>query len=407
MTKVVVIGGGPAGMTAAYFSALGGNETILLEKNEKLGKKLYITGKGRCNLTNNCDVKTVIENVVSNPKFLYSSLNSFAPEDTLKLFSSAGLKLKTERGNRVFPESDKASDVTKTFEKLLKSVGCKVITSCRVIDVVYTDTEPLRAVKVSTGRGEYSFDKLIIATGGLSYPTTGSTGDGYEFAKSVGHSVVKPTAALSAIYLKEDLSFANGLLLKNVTLTAAERGKKIFSELGDLLIYKGGIDGPLALTCSSLINRKNLNDVTLNLDLKPALNEEKLSNRLIRDFSENQGKASAVLRKLLPYEFVIPTLKKAGVNPEINVKAIGQEEKMAIVKTVKSFDLHPKKLFPIDCAIVTAGGINVNEIDPKTMKSKLVENLYFAGEVIDVDAFTGGFNVQIAISTGRAAGSSV
>lgn len=407
MSKVIVIGGGPAGMSAAYFSAKNGNETILLEKNEKLGKKLYITGKGRCNLTNDCDIKTVIENVVSNPKFLYSAVNGFSPENTKELISSTGLELKTERGNRVFPKSDKSSDVIKAFARLLSSVNVKVITSCRVLKLEFSNTEPIKVQKLLTDKGEFLCDKVIIATGGLSYPTTGSTGDGYIFAKEVGHTVIKPVAALSAMVLKEDLSAANGFLLKNVTLSVYKNGKKVFSELGEMLIYKGGIDGPLTVSCSSLINRENLDEIVLSLDFKPALSEEKLNNRLLRDFSENKGKLSVVLRKLLPYEFIPMAIKRAGINPEIQVSAVKEEDRKNLVKTIKNFELHPKKLFPIEAAIVTAGGVKVSEIDPKTMKSKLAENLYFAGEVIDVDAFTGGFNIQIALSTGHSAGISV
>ena len=404
MRNIVVIGGGAAGMLVAISAAENGSHVILLEKNEKLGKKIYITGKGRCNLTNDVIAKDFFSAVVSNPKFLYGAINSFSPQDTIDFFSSKGLRLKTERGNRVFPESDKASDVTKTLEKELVALGVDIRLNTCVKDITIVDN----IVKtVNTDRGHIDCDAVIVCTGGVSYPLTGSDGDGYKFAKSAGHTIAPIKPALVGLELcGNDFLQMQGLSLKNVTLSASVNGKIIYSEFGEMLFTHFGISGPIVLSCSSIINKtQNINDVQLSIDLKPALNQEVLDARLLREFKANNVKEiSNVLRSLLPKNLVDVVLRQCGVKSTKNCSEITALERRAILTTLKSLKFKVKKLRPVEEAIVTSGGVNVNEVNPKTMESKLVKGLYFAGEVLDVDAFTGGFNLQIAFSTGRAAG---
>ena len=401
MSKVVVIGGGASGMFAAYSSALHGNQTILLEKNEKLGKKIYITGKGRCNLTTSVSLNDFFKSVVSNPKFLYGALNTFNAEDTMAFFTTYGLKLKEERGNRIFPESDKASDVTKTLEKVLIDFGVDIRLNTNVEELLINDSA-IHGVK--TSNGDILCDAVIVCTGGISYPKTGSTGDGYKFAKSVNHSLTPLRPALVGIeLLGNEYLEMQGLSLKNVSITAKSSDKLVFNDFGEMLFTHFGISGPIVLSCSSKINR--LEDVDIFIDLKPALDYDTLDKRLIRELSENKNKSiSTVMRGLLPKALISCVLRQAGINPEVSSSELKLEYRKSILNSLKNLKFKVKKLRPIDEAIVTAGGVNVKEINPKTMESKLVKRLHFAGEVLDIDALTGGYNLQLAISTGYVAG---
>ncbi len=403
MHKVIVVGAGPAGLIAAYFSAMQGNRTIVFEKNEKAGKKLYITGKGRCNLTNDTSVDDFLSNVVRNSKFLFGALNSFSPYNTVSFFENNGLKLKTERGKRVFPFSDKASDVTKTLEKLCINAGVEFDFNAKV-DNVITENSIVKGV-ISNGKS-YSCDSVIIATGGLSYPLTGSTGDGYKFAKQLGHNIIAPRPSLTGIELNDDFFLeVQGLSLKNVTLQAKISGKTIFNELGELLFTHYGISGPLVLSCSALINRINAADLELFINFKPALKQEDLHRRLIREVEIAKNKSIiTLLRSLLPKSIIPEVLKRCDLTENKICGTLTVAERQRIIDVIKNFSLRFKTLRPIDEAIITSGGVNVKEINPKTMESKIIQSLFFAGEVIDVDAFTGGFNIQIAFSTGYLAG---
>lgn len=398
--KVIVIGGGASGMVASYFSKKNGNDVTLIEKNEKLGKKLYITGKGRCNLTNDCGVETFLNNVVTNPKFLLSSIYGFTPSDTMKFFESLGLTLKTERGNRVFPISDKSSDVIKVLEKALKNIGVDIHLNETVIDI---DVENGVVKGVKTNLEYYSTDKVIIATGGISYPSTGSTGDGYKFGAKLGHTVTELKPSLCGFNLKGDEYKAlQGLGLKNVTLSAFDGSKLYYKEMGEILFTHFGISGPLVLTCSALTCKKNLKNVTLSIDLKPALTEKELDNRVLRDFSLNKNKELKNSLDLLLPKTIIPLIisrSKIPANKKNNV--ITQEERLSLVKTLKNLTFSLASLRDFTEAVVTSGGISVKDINPSTMESKIIKNLYFVGEVLDVDAFTGGFNLQIAFSTAK------
>ena len=403
MHKVVVIGGGAAGMMAAITSAQKDNNVILLEKNEKLGKKIYITGKGRCNLTACVENNEFFNNVVSNPKFLFGAINTFPPFKLMAFFEENGLSLKEERGNRVFPQSDKASDVTKTLEKKLISLGVDVRLNTTALKIKTKDN---CICGVVTDSGEIDCHSVIICTGGISYQLTGSTGDGYVFAKELGHSVIDLKPALVGLELKgNDFIELQGLSLKNVRLSAFLGNKCCFTDFGEMLFTHFGISGPIVLSCSSKINRKNLNDIKILIDLKPALENEVLDNRLLREFKENNIKSlSTTLRSLLPKSLIDVVIRQAKVNENKNCSEITVQERQRLVYVLKNLVFDVKKLRPIDEAIVTAGGIEVKEINPKTMESKIVKGLFFAGEVIDVDAFTGGYNLQIAFSTGFVAG---
>ena len=392
--KIAIIGGGPAGMMCAIKAAENHGVTIF-EKNEKLGKKLFITGKGRCNLTNYCDEREFLKNMVNNSNFMYSSIYSFSPFTTYYYFEELGLPLKVERGNRVFPLSDKSSDVIKAYEKKLKALGVKINLNYEV-----TSIEKVGEEFILNGREK--FDKVVIATGGISYKLTGSTGDGYKFAKNFGHKIINQVPGLIGINLKNNFSLA-GLTLKNVELKVIKDKKIISNEFGEMLFTHRGISGPIVLTTSSKINR--LKDFEMFLDLKPALEPEKLDARILRDFSENQNKnIENVMRSLLPKDLISYVLYSAGISGDEKVNQITKIERENLVKTIKNFELKFDSLDDIDRAIVTSGGIDVKDIDPKTMESKKVSGLYFIGEVLDLDGFTGGFNIQIANSTGYSCG---
>ena len=404
MHKVIIIGGGPAGLMAAISASKLNKKVILIEKNEKLGKKLYITGKGRCNLTNDVDAFEFLENVVSNKKFLYSAINFLPPEKTMSFFEESGLQLKTERGKRVFPLSNKASDVTKTLENTCKKLGVEILLNTKV-ERIYTENGEVKGV-VLTDKSTILGDSVIIATGGISYPLTGSTGDGYKFAKKLGHNITELKPALVGIELEgEFFKKLQGLSLKNVSLNCESNNKNVFSEVGEMLFTHFGVSGPLVLTLSSLINRVNKENLDIYLDLKPGLDYNTLENKFIREFAQNSLKTIAnYLRSVLPSSLINEVLIRACIKQDRKLCDIKVEQRNNLINVLKRFEIKFNKLRSIEEAIVTSGGVNVKEINPKTMESKLIKGLYFAGEVIDVDAFTGGFNIQIAFSTGFLAG---
>lgn len=390
---------------AAYSAALNGHEVLLLEKNEKLGKKIYITGKGRCNLANYCSEDDFLKNVVSNPKFLYSSIHRLSPYETVDLFNNLGLSTKVERGNRVFPESDHASDVTKVLEKALKNVGVRIELNTTVLKIKQKDG---RFTSVKTQKGEIEGDACIVATGGLSYPSTGSTGDGYEFALDLGHTVIPTIPSLVGLKTKETfVREMEGLSLKNIRLKCLADGKEKFKEMGELLFTHNGVSGPLILTISSYFAKEIASgrEIKLVIDLKPALSEEVLDNRIVRDFISNSNKAvKNILGGLLPSSMVPVMLQVCGIDPEKKANSITAQERKSLVKNIKEFKLDITRAGDYSEAVVTKGGVSTGEINPRTLESIKCRGVYFAGEVMDVDALTGGYNLQIAWSTGYAAG---
>ena len=424
MKKVCIIGGGAAGLMAAYASARRGNEVTLIEKNEKLGKKIYITGKGRCNFTNDTVAEEFLQNVVRGSKFLTGSLYAFPPQKVIEFFENQGLSVKTERGNRVFPASDHASDVTKTLEKACKEQGVKIRLNEEVQDIITSSTPDIsimsditmrdvidmpRIIAVKTDKAKYECDVAIVATGGVSYSSTGSTGDGYTFASRFGHEVVEVKCGLCGLNLEGDFyKVLQGLSLKNVVLSAKHGKKTLYKEMGEMLFTHFGISGPLVLSLSSLINRLPLKEVELFLDLKPALDEQVLDKRLLRDFEKYKNKRlENALVELLPSKLINAVLSACGVNGEKIVHSLTKEERLRLLKVLKAFPMRAYSLRGFNEAIITSGGVSLKEINPKTMESKRVQGLKFCGEVLDIDAFTGGFNMQIAFSTGFAAGDSV
>lgn len=399
--KVIVIGGGASGLMAAYSAAYNANEVLLIEKNEKLGKKIYITGKGRCNVTNVCPPEDFLPNVVRGGKFLTGAIYAFPPERMMTFLEEQNLPLKVERGNRVFPMSDHASDVTKALERACRAYGVEIKLNETAEKIVVSDGA-VRGVK--TDLGSYACDTVIVATGGVSYPATGSTGDGYRFAKEAGHSVVPCVPSLVGLNLKRN-AVQQGLSLKNVVLTAKRNGKILFSEMGELLFTHYGVSGPLVLTLSAKINRLPMKEISLHLDLKPALDESKLEARLLRDFQERKNEdLKNVMRGLLPAGLVAPVLQAAGVSSDKKANSFTREERTKLIKSLKDYELFPESLRGFSEAVITSGGVELKEIDPKSMESKLIKGIRFCGEVLDVDAYTGGFNLQIAFSTGFAAG---
>ena len=403
---VLVIGAGPAGMFAAITAAENGASAVIAERNEKVGRKLAITGKGRCNVTNNCDAGTVMKNLPKNPKFMYSALNAFPPSAVMEFFEAEGVSLKTERGNRVFPVSDKAYDIVDALYSKIKRLGIRVVHT-RVTSVTAENGKITGAL---TESGRISAKNVIIATGGMSYPVTGSTGDGYSFARDLGHTVTEIKPSLVPLETRGGCAEMMGLSLKNVTLTVKEAGKKkpVFREMGEMLFTHFGISGPLVLSASSVMGTVTEGKYTAYIDFKPALAPETLDKRILRDFGGRQNmKLANALRKLLP-EAVIPALlKSADTDGGKQVNSVTGAERARLSSAVKAFPLEITSYRPIDEAIITDGGVSVKEIDPKTMSSKLVEGLYFAGEIIDVTGFTGGFNLQTAFATAYAAGLAV
>lgn len=390
---------------AAITAAQMGRKVLILERNDRLGRKLLITGKGRCNVTNNCSNDELMKNIPSNARFLYSAFSQFSSQDTMNFFENLGVPLKTERGNRVFPISDKAGDIVSALERTAKDYGV-AIKKLQATSLIINSDNTIGGVNCENT--PFYAESVLIATGGKSYPLTGSTGDGYTFAKQAGHTVTPLVPSLVPIVTKEKYcADMMGLSLKNVTLTLvdSETGKAIFSELGEMLFTHFGVSGPLALSASSHIRKMQENRYIIKIDLKPGLDEEKLDLRIQRDFSENLNKDFLnSLRKLLPAKMIPVIVKLSGIAPDIKVNQITRQQRREFVQLVKAFPLTVKCFRPIEEAIVTSGGVSIKEVSPKTMESKLVKGLFFAGEVLDVDAYTGGFNLQIAFSTGYAAG---
>ena len=407
--KCIVVGGGASGMLAALFAARSGARVTLLERNEKLGKKLYITGKGRCNLTNASDMEQYQRNIFRNPRFLYAAFARLDNAGMMTLVEDLGTQLKVERGNRVFPVSDKSSDVIGALKRGLEREDIDIRLNTRVARLL---TEDGCCVGVTLEDGESLFaDAVILATGGLSYPSTGSTGDGHAMAREAGHAVTATRPALVAIDTVESWpGTLAGLSLKNVTLSAwltgGKKEKKLYSQMGELLFTHTGISGPLALTLSSLLP-EDLSTVRMAIDLKPALDEQTLDARLLRDFREMSRKQlGSVVDGLAPRSLSEQLIRLAGLSPTLPVNAVTAQQRAALLKVLKGIELHPRALGGFNEAIITRGGVNVKEINPSTMESKLVKNLYFCGELMDVDAATGGYNLQIAFATGALAGKS-
>ncbi len=409
MRKIIIIGAGAAGMMAAYAAALVGADVTLLEQNEKAGKKIYITGKGRCNLTNACATEELFDHVVRNSKFLYSAFYTFSNEMVMQFFEEAGCPLKTERGERVFPVSDHASDVIRALEKKLHALYVTIKLHASVKNLITDRTEDGNKVSgVILKSGEKLLaDAVIIATGGLSYPTTGSTGDGYRFAKAAGHTVTRLMPSLVPLITSGDTAARlQGLSLKNVQARMYFAGKKkeVFDGFGEMLFTGNGISGPLVLSASSVYDPEN-NGCTFVIDLKPALTTEQLDKRLLRDFSENLNKQfKNVLGGLLPSKMIPVMISMSGIPEDKPVNEITKEERQHLGALIKSFTLDVTGIGEFREAVITRGGIVVKEVDPSTMQSKLCKGLFFAGEVLDLDAVTGGFNLQIAWSTGYLAG---
>lgn len=407
MKKVIVIGGGAAGMMAACMAAIEGAQVTLLEKNEKTGKKIYITGKGRCNLTNACQREEFLENVITNPKFLYSAFAQLDNQAVMNFFEKAGCRLKTERGDRVFPVSDHSSDVIAALNGELKKNRVQVMLHTEVSELLLEEGS-VKGVLLSDGKKLHA-DAVIIATGGRSYESTGSTGDGYRFAKQAGHTIKDLRPSLVPFVVKEEwCKKLQGLSLKNVAVTLKKEKKKIYEGFGEMLFTHFGVSGPLILSASSFYTAKyNGQEVLLTIDLKPAMDREQLDKRILRDFEENAGKQfKNALDKLLPAKLIPVMIELSGIDPHKKTSEVTKKERSRLVELFKELKLTVNGCRGYGEAIITGGGVNVKEIDPKTMGSRLVNGLYFAGEVMDVDALTGGFNLQIAWSTGALAGKS-
>lgn len=410
MKKIVIIGGGAAGLMAAVAAADAMANTpysiTIVEKNSRPARKVMITGKGRCNVTNNCDVNSLIANTPKNGKFLYSAFNNFNSGDTIDFFETQGVPLKTERGNRVFPVSDKSVDIVDALVRPVQK-NCNIIEGTAA--AVLAPAGFVTAVKLTDGR-ILDADSVIVATGGMSYPTTGSTGDGYKIAKALGHTVTNLTPSLIGLECHEGFcTRLAGLSLKNVTLSAYEEGKKkpLYKEMGEMLFTHTGISGPLTLSASAHLRYMDKKKYFVEIDLKPALDEAQLDKRLLRDFEESLNRDFAnSLDKLLPKSIIPVIINMSGIDPHTKVNQISREERQSLINAIKHFKLNVTGFRPIEEAIITSGGISVKEIDPATMMSKLIGGLFFAGEIIDVDAYTGGFNLQIAFSTGFLAGES-
>lgn len=404
MAKVIVIGGGPAGMMAAI-KASEHHSVILVEGNERLGKKLFITGKGRCNVTNAKDISELFEYIPGNPSFLYSALYTFTNEDVINMFNSLGVELKIERGDRVFPKSDKSSDITNALQKKLISSGVKILLNNKVIKLIKKENK-ITEILLSSGE-KVTGDYFIMATGGKSYPSTGSTGDGYKFAKDLGHTIIEPKPSLVPIEISDEwVKKLQGLSLKNIEVKLYRDNKLVFKDFGEMLFTHFGVSGPIILSASRYISGKG--KYILSINLKPALNEQELDMRLQKDFKKYINKDfKNSLDDLLPQKLIDTIIYLSNIDANKKVNTITKEERKNLLYILQNLNLNVRGLRPIEEAIVTAGGVSTKEIDSSTMKSKLVNNLSFCGEVIDVDAFTGGYNVQIALSTGYLAGEKV
>ena len=416
--KVVICGGGAAGIMAAISSSKNkNNEVIIIEKNENIGKKLLITGKGRCNITNNIDITEFIKNTPGNGKFMYSAYNNFSNKDIVEMLEKEGVKTKVERGGRIFPVSDKAKDVLTALEKILKKQNVKCITNAEVIKI--DNKKKIEYINKKTNKKEkIEADKIIIAVGGKTYPITGSTGDGYKFAKDLGHNIIDIKGSLVPLVCKnESLEICKntqGLSLRNIKIKIKdeEKNKNIYEDFGEMLFTHFGVSGPTILSASShLIRYKNidellkLNKIKLLIDLKPGLEEKKLDERILRDFEEEKNKEfKNSLNKLLPQKIINEVINLSKISPTKKVNEITKEERTRLVNIIKSFTITINGFRPVEEGIITAGGVDIKEINPKTMESKLVKDIYFVGEILDVDAYTGGFNLQIAFSTGYTAG---
>ena len=399
--RVAVIGGGAAGMMAAIFALRSGADVVLFEPNKMLGKKLRITGKGRCNVTNNCECAELMQNITRNGKFMYSSVNRFKPSDVMSFFEEAGVPLKTERGRRVFPQSDRAADVVWALEKKLNELGCIIV------------KERIKNIKVENGvvcavcseREEYPCKAAVLATGGVSYTGTGSTGDGHRMAKELGLDVTELKPSLVPVVTKDKTEEIMGLTLKNVTLTVSRGEKKVYSELGEMLFTHFGVSGPLVLSASAHMQTGSVRDYKMEIDLKPALSEAELDKRVLSDFEKYSARDFVnALGDLLPKKLIPSVIRKSGIPERIKVSSVTKEMRARLVETLKAYSVTPVSFRPIEEAIVTCGGVSVKEIDPKTMMSKKIGGLFVAGELLDLDAYTGGYNLQIAWSTGKTAG---
>ena len=400
-SEILVIGGGAAGMMAAITAARAGKSVILLEKNDRLGKKLLITGKGRCNVTNDCTADEVLKNTPRNGKFLFSAMAAFPPEQAMRFFEDAGCALKTERGNRVFPTTDRSQTVLEALQRELKRSGV-IVKTAKVLSIERDETGVIGA---ATGAGFFDAKKIILATGGASYPTTGSTGDGYKFAKALGHTIVEPQGSLVPLETAGfDAPDMQGLALKNVAVKLLNpKGKAVYKDFGEMLFTHFGISGPTVLSASAHIGKGD--GWKLSIDLKPALEEHKLDDRILRDLELYQNRSMEnALTDLLPRSMIPVVLRRIGVDGSLQANSFTKQNRRALVELLKNFTLQITGKRPVSEAIITSGGVKCGEIDPKTMESKKVPGLYFAGEIIDCDAYTGGFNLQIAWATGVAAG---
>ena len=418
MSKVIVVGGGPAGMFAAYFAAKNGHKVTLLEQNEKLGKKLYITGKGRCNITNASDMEELFKNVCSNPKFLYSAFYSYTNEQVVDFFESYGLRTKVERGNRVFPMSDHSSDVIATLSKALKDVGVEVrlytkvkeLLTSEVSDGNEIESQPMISGVVLDNGERIQADAVVLATGGISYPSTGATGDGYRFAEKTKHRIVEPTPSLVPFETKEAwVRELQGLSLKNVAIKIVNGKKVLYEDFGEMLFTHFGISGPMILSASAAMKPDSFKEQPIAyIDLKPALEVDTLDKRILREFDEAKNKQyKNSIQKLLPGKMVPVIIELSGIDPDKKVNEISKEERKQLVNLLKALPITITGLRGWNEAIITKGGISVKDVNPSTMESKKVKNLYICGEVLDLDAMTGGFNLQIAWSTGYLAGNSI
>lgn len=409
MSKVLIVGGGAAGMLASIFAARNGNEVHVFEKNEKLGKKLFITGKGRCNLTNACDMDTLFASVVTNDKFLYSSFYGYTNQDVMNFFESIGLQIKAERGNRVFPVSDHSSDVIKVLEKEMKVQGVRVHLY-QTVTQIGQENGRFAFLKLADGT-KVEGDACIVCTGGMSYQSTGSTGDGYRFGRELGHTVTELRPSLVPIETKEGfVPDLMGLSLKNVEIRILDGKKVCYQDFGEMLFTHYGVSGPLILSASAYVGKAltGKKELKLSIDLKPSLSEEQLDARVLREFEANHNKQfKNAIGGLFPSKLIPVMIAQSGIDSEKKVNVISKEERQGFVHLIKNFEMTLTRLRDYKEAIITQGGIKVKEVNPSTMESKLVERLYFAGEVLDLDAVTGGFNLQIAWSTAYAAGSNI